>query len=156
MVEKKNSDYKDSAIKLENNPKLAEMLNALYELQESERIQQGAIQAFIPEEAVANLRNCRVQIEQLKAEIKTAMDSLGSYQNIEKGWYAIKQSRSSIVYSVENCRKFIPDFAKAVIDESVNEDKIKGLLKGKLITQEDVDKFSKKVSDSPAFIIKAK
>lgn len=114
MADRKNPDYSASAMNLTNDARLLELLGGLYSLQASRQRQQEAIESF------------------------------GSYQDMEAGHYALKQRRVTVTYSAAAVRTAMPDFAKAVIEETVNKAKIEGLAKGGLITPAQVEAVSTK------------
>jgi hypothetical protein len=116
------------------------------------------VEAAIEESVPADLRSlrdeCTKALDAARESLKAFIDADGSYQDTLAGHYAIKQSKNATIYHPDQCRTAIPQFAAAVIEETVNPDKIKGLLKGGLITEADVEKFSTKEPLSPAYIIK--
>ena len=116
------------------------------------------VEAAIEESIPADLRTlrdeCARAIDTARESLKVLIDSDGSYQDVFAGHYAVKQSKNATVYHPDQCRVAIPQFAAVVIEETVNTDKIKGLLKGGLISETDVEKFSTKEPLSPAYIIK--
>lgn len=90
--------------------------------------------------------------DKAKTAVKEAIDKAGSYQDITEGLYAIKQKRVSTTYEPSLVRKHMPDFA-AIISEFVPSDKVKGLLKGDLITFDQVIACQSQAELSPAYII---
>ena len=79
----------------------------------------------------------------------------GSYQDLDKGWYAVKQRKVSKSYNAEAFEKTYPQFAPAVIIKTVDTTKLNGLIKGGLLAEDDlVDVHIIKESESFAYIIK--
>ena len=154
MTEKKFPDYSASAVNL-TNPQVLEVAMAAYRYELAKMADiEVQIKAAIPQ-ALSDIldQQGRVLADMSKA-IHGLIDQFGSYQNIELGIYAVKQRRESTSYTVEGCRKAIPQFAPAVIEEYVNDKKVEGLLKGGLITKEDVAYFAVKTPLVPAYIIR--
>jgi hypothetical protein len=77
-------------------------------------------------------------IVKLKADIAITMKDFG-YQDVERGWYALYQKRITDTYSPELVKANLPKQAPLLIEETVNKTAIEGLIKGKLITQEQAD-----------------
>lgn len=80
------------------------------------------------------------RLEVLTGEIKAEIVRLGGYQDIELGIYALKQKKVSLRYNAEPFIQAFPDYEKAVTVTEVNVEKIKGLVKGKLITEEELQR----------------
>lgn len=74
----------------------------------------------------------------LETNIKkyTKEDRDSGYQT--EFWNVERQERKTITYDPDKIRNTIPDFADAVIEETVNKKKIDGLLKGELITSDQI------------------
>lgn len=146
---KPGTDYSNTAIALKNPPEVLELLKqwAVYRKhhQDCERIESETPEAK---------RSLEAAEEMLKAlfKVKEAIDQQGSYQDVAFGLYALKQQRVSTSYDPELVRKHIPDFM-AIIEEHVANDKIKGLLKGKLITAEQLADCEVITTLSPAYIV---
>lgn len=96
MAEKKNPNYEDSAVNLCNPPEVKECLMA-----QRARIQllanlEAEAQAYIPEEVKLTIAKLRDEIAAEDKSIRGYIDTFGSYQDPEKGEYAVKQTRESI------------------------------------------------------------
>ena len=97
------------------------------------------------------IENQRV-IQETENEIKTEIKTLKA--DHRSAWYIAEYSeRRSVAYIPEAIREAIPEFADAVIDETVNKTKIKGLLKGGLITPAQIFE-AEVVTITPAVSIK--
>jgi hypothetical protein len=150
MTEKRNADYSASAVGLGEHASVKIELDAYIAFKDDEERLRGVVEsmpefkAWVEAGTKANNQKTKVQME---------IDGYGSYQDIESGHYAVKQRRLSVSYLPEKVKQFTPDFAKAVIEEVVNKTKVEGLIKGGLITKEQVDLISDK-SETFAYIIK--
>jgi phosphotransacetylase len=77
-------------------------------------------------------------IAKLKTDITIVMGNFG-YQDVECGWYALYQRRITDTYSPELVKANLPKQASMLIEETVNKTALEGLIKGKLITQEQAN-----------------
>jgi len=156
MVEnkvKKNADYSASAVNLTNDPDVAAFYFQLKQAMAGLDAANTAIEASVPESLLSERTKLEGEVERLQRELRLAIDAKGSFQDVPVGYYALKQRKVSVTYSPQGVRDAMPDFAKAVIEETVNKAKVEGLLKGGLISQAQVDKASSK-TESFAYIIK--
>ena len=146
---KPGTDYSNTAIALKNPPEVLELLKqwAVY------RKHHYACVCIASETPEAK-RSLEAAEEMFKAfnKVKAAIDQQGSYQDVAFGLYALKQQRVTTSYDPELVRKHIPDFT-AIIEEHVASDKIKGLLRGKLITEEQLADCEVITPLSPAYIV---
>jgi hypothetical protein len=149
-----NKDYAKSAVKL-TNPESVKKLYAEYKFHQQNLADIDLqIATLVPDSLKVKREAGEQALAEAEKTLKAMIETDGSYQDVTTGEYALLQNRVSVSYSVDGCRKAIPDFAKAVITETVDQDKIKGLLKGKLITEDQVKPFRIETPASPAFIIK--
>ena len=146
---KPGTDYSNTAIALKNPPEVLELLKqwAVYRTHHQDCVRDAS-------ETPEAKRSLEAAEEMLKAyaRVKAAIDQQGSYQDVGFGLYALKQQRVSTSYDPELVRKHIPDFT-AIIEEHVASDKIKGLLRGKLITEEQLADCEVITPLSPAYIV---
>lgn len=138
MVEtKKAPDYSNSAENLCNPLGVKELLDRLHQ-------EQTILNTFNEElktnnaELFGQIEDCTKRIADLTANIKSAVEAQGSYQNIEAGDYAVKYRRVSKSYDAEHFQSAFPQFVPAVIVPTVNVDALKGLIKGGLITEDEL------------------
>ncbi len=152
---KKNPDYSASAINLTNPPEVKDLLlaqkNRLFDLSKL----QEKIDACIPLGLQAELECLQNEITTEDKGIRGYIDTFGSFQDVERGLYAIKQRKLSVSYDAASFESHYPELAPAVLVKSVNIKAIEGLVKGGLLDKacleaEDVIK----VSESFAYIIK--
>ena len=136
----KNTDYSASAVKMVNPPEIQSMLETYHLTANRVKELQTKIDALIPQ----NLKDeLNAEVLMMGAEvdsIKDVINQLGSYQDLDKGWYAVKQRKVSKSYNAEAFEKTYPQYAPAIIIKAVDTTKLNGLLKGGLITEQDLRK----------------
>jgi len=155
-TKKKNTDYSASAVNLTNPTELGVGLCALKVCQEQLAVVQAKIEDSIPDELKAQRDLYAKQITDLNADLRKAVDDLGSYQNLEDGLYAVKQSVKSKSYNAQPFESSYPEFAQAVIIKSIDGDKLKALQKGGLVADDArlESLFILSVKESFKYIIK--
>jgi len=149
-----NPDYTASAVKLTNSPEVKALLDewvAAEKLdEEATRVSLLAI-GDLPE-TIASLE-ARNQKVQARENLEVAVKELGGYQDVEQGLYALQQVRKTVTYDPEKVKVEIPTYADKILAQ-VDVAVLKGLLRGKLITQEQVDACAT-VKESLRFVIEA-
>ncbi|MDY6957660.1 MAG: hypothetical protein SVK08_00750 [Halobacteriota archaeon] len=91
--------------------------------------------------------------EELKPKIRKLVEDLGPYTKDELGWEARIEERVTISYDPDGFRAVAPELAQACIEETVNATKVGGLLKGKLVTAEQLEPATKR-KVTKAFILR--
>jgi hypothetical protein len=154
---RKNTDYSASAVNLCNPPVIELGLNRIKKLSEEQESVKSQIDALIPAELREKLTQITVEISELKFSIENEVDKQGSYQDLTKGWYAIKQRKVSKSYNPNAFESCYPKYAQAVIIKAVDTTKLKGLQKADLIGDDDVLRRALILleTESFAYIIKA-
>lgn len=89
---RKNPDYSASAVNLTNPQQVRELLSAYHAQVAALDGIAKEMEALIPE----TLREQRAVLDKIHRAIRQAVDAFGSYQDVESGWYALKQRRESI------------------------------------------------------------
>lgn len=146
---KKPPDYTNTAENLINPPEVKELLDKFraamalsdklkQELQEKNEALMGEIEA-----------GNRV-LQQLNQDIREMVEAQGSYQDIEAGDYAVRYRRISKSYDVAAFKRNYPDFAPAVVTETLNVKALEGLIRGKLLTEEAL-KLNKILIETPTY-----
>lgn len=152
----KNTDYSKSAVNLCNPVTIGEKPELLAGLNDTCDALIAERNALIDGlEVNVKIKELSEKINTIRDEIREEVELLGSYQNLDNGWYAIKQRKESLTYNVKKV-KLNPAFNKytdAVIIETVDKGKLEGLVKGGLISAEDA-RACADVSESFVFIIK--
>lgn len=152
---RKNTDYSASAVNLCNPPELQELLARLYEAQGNANEIKDRIDAAIPPELLKASEQVRDTISALNTEIRAVIEKYGSYQDVINGAYAIKQRKVSRTYNAQPFETNYPQFAPAVIIKAVDTTKLNGLIKGGLLTEEQLRQTGVLTeTESYAYIIK--
>jgi hypothetical protein len=149
---KKNADYSASAVMLGDHEPVKIALS-LYKGTEVKLEECKKRLEATPE--YKELSRIAVQLAEVKVEVREVIDDCGSYQDLENGIYAVKQRRESKTYLAEPFAKNYEKFAPVVIEQAINVKALEGLIKGKLITEDELkDNGVIKVSESFVYIIK--
>ena len=146
-------DYSQSAINLCNPEEVGRLLEQLRQAQED----LGVFQKQLDEankELVALLHDQSDKVTGLTNQIKESVEQYGSYQDLEASLIAVKQRKVSKTYDAAKFKALFPKFADAVIEEAINVNALKGLLKGNLIGEEEL-KPATIERESFAYIIRA-
>ena len=152
---RKNTDYSASAVKLCNPPEVEGLLLDLQNEQTSVEQLKNQANALIPDELKVKIGQAEFTVAKLSTEIRRVIDKEGSYQDIEVGWYALKQRKVSKSYKAEPFEKNYPQFAPAVIIKAIDTAKLTGLIKGGLINEGQLEADGVLVcTESFAYIIK--
>lgn len=136
MTEKK-PDYTESAEKLINPTEVVVLLDDLH-------FQQGVmadIEAKIKEKCADEVEAASRQGEvlaELQNRIRKAIDTFGSFQDIEAGVYGVKYRRMTKHYHVEPFKRRYEKYVPAVVEETINVKALEGLVKGGLLTEDDL------------------
>jgi hypothetical protein len=138
----KNTDYSASAVKLVNPPQIKEWLEGQNNRMIDLANLQEKIDACIPVELKAELECLQKEVAAEVEAIKGWIDQEGSYQDLNLGWYAVKQREVSKTYNAEPFEVRYPEYSRAVIIKAVDVTKLTGLIKGGLINEEDLKKES--------------
>ena len=86
---------------------------------------------------IEKFEELEVGIEETEEEIRAAVEAEG-----EKEGYGIKayiQERKSVDYDTDKFVAKFPKYKELVTETIVNKDKIKGLVKGKLLTEDELE-----------------
>jgi hypothetical protein len=135
---RKNTDYSASAENLTNPLELELDLRAIKGLGNQIAELQTKIDSLIPIEMKDLMTSLQVQLNAATQGAKSDIDTYGSYQDLVNGMYAVKQRKVSVSYNPERFKRLYPQFAPAVIIETVDTTKLDGLIKGGLIDAESL------------------
>ena len=138
MTEKKATDYTNSAENLCNPLTVGNLLNELH-LEEGYK---ATLEDKLKERCaklVNGIAERGATIAELQKQIREAIETHGSYQDIPRGHYAVKYRRISKTYNAEKFAGFFEKFVPAVIIQVVNEAALEGLIKGGLIKEEELE-----------------
>ncbi len=91
-----------------------------------------------------------------EAEIRNTVLIEGGYQDVDAGLYALRQRRVTYTYDPISFKESYPEYAPAVIKETVDTVKLGGLIKGGLLNMAALERDLVAVpSESFAFILRA-
>lgn len=152
---KKNPDFTASAVNLKNAPEVEKLLSELRVTQVRENDVMTKINEAIPVDLRLVLIGLQNNKKRLISEIEVAINLYGSYQDVPTGAYALKQRKVSLSYDPKLFRTKHPEFAPAVVIETVDTKKIDGLIKGGLLDKSAlITEGVATESESFAYIIK--
>ncbi len=151
---KANADYSSSAVNLTNPPQIGELLAQLHAEQAELAVLQDEMQKSIPQLLKDKAESVNKDITESDKAIRVAIDMFGSYQDTDKGEYAVKQRKESITYKSELARQYLESKAlNMVLIESINTKALEGLVKGGIVTPEQARQCGE-VKESFAYIIR--
>jgi len=131
MAEKAKADYTATAVALNNDSRLKDKLDTLKAVLDGIK----ALEAKLKDNAIYTaLQQQQALVSEIQAQLKDEIDSLGSYQDLELGYYAVKYRRASKEYHAESFTGKYDQFRPAVITEAINVKALEGLVKGGLLT----------------------
>jgi len=155
MADKKNIDYKASAVNLTNPIEIISLMEKYRKEESHIGILSLEIQDCIPQALRDRLEIAEKYHSETNQVIRTAIDQFGSYQDTDVGEYAIKQRRESITYKPELVRCYAPSkVASFVLIESVDTKAMDAMIKTGQITSEQVKQCGE-TKESFAYIIKS-
>ncbi|MET0038795.1 hypothetical protein [Dehalococcoides mccartyi] len=145
-------DYSASAVNLTNSANLRELLFLRGDICSAIAELECVIRQKCEREYEV-LASAKGQLAEVDARIKLTIDSEGSFQDIEKGLYAIKMERKSIKYSPELIEHYCPEYGCAVIERHVNTERLQKLSTAGLIPPDIMQKIIGDIKTTYAFII---
>ena len=152
MAEKKNPDFTASAVNLCNPPEIGKKLMELQDAQAKARTLDANLVAM-PE--YQELKAQEKLAADITAQIRGMVEAQGSYQDIDNGFYAVKQRRLTKQYNAELVESLYPEYAQAIIKKAVDTVKLNGLVKGGLVSEEALRRgLALTETETYAFIIK--
>jgi len=136
----KPKDFTESAVNLCNPPEVKELLDRLALEQSVSNDIEGELKAQ-NSELMSKWTEAANQVLATIAEIKAAVEEKGSYQSLEDERYAVKYGRKTAVYdNLPSFKKNFPKFVELCVKETLDINALKGQVKGKLITEEQLEK----------------
>lgn len=155
MVEqkqKRNPDYTSSAVNLCNPPEIERLLIDCHSTQTQIDDLDATLKVYPEYEQMVELQQ---KLAGHRKAIEQAIEEYGSYQEIELGWYGLKQKAVTIKYEVGDFENAYPEYARAVIIKAIDAKKLDGLIKGGLLFMENLEAIGViKKSESYRFIIR--
>lgn len=135
--ESKAPDYSESAENLCNPEQVLTELLAFKKAMTTLNGLKKELETLNPELFEAIEAQMKV-VEDVTMKLKASVDEFGSYQDIEAKNYAVKFRRMSKIYHVEPFKRRYERFVSAVIEETINVKALEGLVKGGLISSDDL------------------
>jgi len=133
---KKNPDYSKTIVNQTNADEVKTEIDTLAELK-LDLEQARKILKEMPE--YQEFLGLGVKIAEQTTKVKDAIDKRGSYQDIENGVYGLKYQTKSTEYNEQSFMARYPQYVPAVIVQRINPDALKGLIKGKLLTLDELE-----------------
>lgn len=136
----KPKDFSESAVKLVNPPQVKELLEKL----SAEQDKLSQLEVELQESngvLVGKIAGQNAEVTGLQLAIREAVEEHGSYQDLENERYGVKYARRTAVYgNLPSFKKNFPKFVELCIKETIDVNALKGQVKGKLITEEQLEK----------------
>lgn len=134
---KKPPDFSQTAVNLCNPSEVYELLTRLHEEQRNLEQQKLELRAK-QENLVTQIEMTEQVIASLQKDIKQAIETYGSFQNPELGYYGVKYQKMIRSYHVDPFKLRYAKYVPAMVEESINVKALEGLIKGGLITEADL------------------
>ena len=129
-------DYSKSAVNL-CNP--VEVLDLLMEYKEVKKTIVDLEEKLMQESTVyLALKQREQDIQIVDGLLRAAIDKFGSYHDSNTDLVAIKQRRIRKAYDARRFSELFPQFAPAIIEQTVNVPSLYGLIKGGLLSEEEI------------------
>lgn len=154
---RKNIDYSASAVNLTNDYHLVDLMRRLGDHEQKLHALQNTAQSLIPDDLKESIRCTEEMVKNFYDDVRQAIGEFGSYQDVEHGVYALKQRKVSVSYDAARFEYLYPQYAPAIIVKAVDAAKLKGLIKGGLLNEEDLkhpDVGIVKETESFAYVIR--
>ena len=133
----KPKDFTESADNLCNPEPVKALLEKLSKAQASQNKIQEEIRASNTV-LVEKLEKHTKVVSGLQAKIREAVEEHGSYQDLEGERYAVKYARKTEGYNLEPFKTQFPKFVELCVKETLDVRALKGQIKGKLITEQEL------------------
>ena len=129
-MSKTNPDYSASAVGLTNPSQVFELLVRYHKEAKALTTISEAIDKVVPQKLKDQKSILEKSHQETDKILRQAIDTFGSYQDLDNGWYAVKQRRESITYLPDFVRRYAPaKVAEFVIIETVDSKALDALLK---------------------------
>ena len=138
---KEAPDYTASGVNLCNPPEVKELANRLSAARGELTKIQAEVEALVPESLDACLRAAAAVVDVLTNDIRAAVQEHGGYQDVDSETYALFQTRKTAEYSIVpflGMKKY-EQFVPLVVKNTIDPDALKGQIRGKLLTTEELE-----------------
>jgi len=135
----KPKDFSESAVNLCNPPEVRQLLDSLSD-------EQGRLDFFESElkknnaDLIKKISAQSERVAEVQTAIREAIKAHGSYQDLKGERYGVQYERKTPIYSLEPFKKNFPKFVELCVKETIDINALKGQVKGKLITEEELEK----------------
>lgn len=131
-------NFENSAVNLVNPPEVGEKLKELHIAQEQAKLFEAAL---AEDDNFKEMKRYEQMVIDITAQTKDMVDKLGSWQSLEEESYAVKYARKTAVYgNLPSFKQNFPKFVELCVKETLDVNALKGQVKGKLITEEQLEK----------------
>ncbi len=155
---KEAPDYTASGVNLCNPPEVTGLLDRLVGAREEVGKVQAEIDALVPDSLAACLRAAASVVDALTNDIRAAVQEHGGYQDVGTETYALFQVRRTPQYNIVpflGTKKY-EQFVPLVVKNTIDPDALKGQIRGKLLTTEELEADGViTYKETQAFILKA-
>jgi len=136
----KPKDFTESAVNLTNSEQVKAQLEQLSAERDYLQKLQDEFSQLNPElhDKIIAMSEKVAEREQI---VRETVEEFGSYQSLEDERYAVKYARKTAVYgNLPSFKKNFPKFVELCVKETLDISALKGQIKGKLITEEQLEK----------------
>ena len=139
---KEAADYSESAVSLTNPPEVRGALDYVLRCRAGLNRVEDEIAALVPDDLANKEIDWRHELSAAEAALKVEVETHGGYQDRGSQTYALMQKKRTPIYNVGPFKalaqyaKFVP----LVVKEAIDPDALKGQIKGKLLTKEELEK----------------
>jgi len=131
-------NFEASAVNLCNPEPVKALLEKLSKAQASEHKLQEELKASNTV-LVEKLEKHTAVVTGLQAKIREAVETHGSYQDLDGERYAVKYARKTEGYNLEPFKMNFPKFVGLCVKETLDVQALRGQIKGKLITIKELE-----------------
>ncbi len=131
-------DYTNSAVDISNPPEVKAAIAELQEWKTRLAARDNDIAKLVSEDLAKDREWARWQVEDLTKALRAAIEEHGGYQDIETETYALFQTRKTPEYDAQVFTEKHPMAVQMVIEQAINKDALKGLIKGGILSEQDL------------------
>ena len=155
IMVKEAPDYTASGVNLCNPDEVKEQIELLQGYQEQLRATREKISSLIPEELTKELDWFQWNVNDITKAIRLKVEEHGGYQDIKTETYALFQTRRTAEYHAQPFMERYEQAVPMVIENAINATALKGLIKGGMLSQDDLEEHGViGYKETEAFILK--
>ena len=133
---RKNPDYVKTILNQTNSDEVKSALHVFYQLNLDLESAREKLQCRTEYQEFIVLQE---QIADQTKKIKETIDQYGSYMDVENGVYGLKHTMSKAEYHAQPMLDKFPKEANIAVEQMINVDALKGLIKGKILNQDELE-----------------